>query len=65
MGTVIEFPSERRPTRAAGPVPPDGGSIVILPVVRVERTGDDPSDGLAPQTGASSGGGRRRPGRRS
>ncbi|MBV8754104.1 MAG: hypothetical protein JO328_14680 [Hyphomicrobiales bacterium] len=57
MGTVIKFPDERvvggeRSMRG------DGATIVILPVVRIERGTDGPSGGLEP--GASSPGRKRR-----
>ncbi len=57
MGIVIKFPDERvggveRSARA------DGATIVILPVVRIERGTDGPSGGLEP--GASSPGRKRR-----
>jgi hypothetical protein len=56
MGTVIKFPDERvggneRNERG-------GATIVILPVVRIERGTDGPSGGLEP--GASSPGRKRR-----
>ena len=56
MGTVIKFPDERvgggeRSERG-------GATIVILPVVRIERGTDGPSGGLEP--GASSPGRKRR-----
>ncbi len=57
MGIVIKFPDERvgggeRSVRG------DSASIVILPVVRIERGTDGPSGGLEP--GASSPGRKRR-----
>jgi hypothetical protein len=57
MGTIIKFPDERvvggeRSARG------DGATIVILPVVRIERGPDGPSGGLEP--GASSPGRKRR-----
>ena len=36
------------------------GTILILPVVRIERDGDEASDGSGPEEGADSGGRRRR-----
>ena len=57
MGTVIRFPDERRlawssaAAAAAGPA-----SIVILPVIRIERQSDEPSGGIAPQAGTPGGG---------
>ena len=66
MGTVIRFPDEKRMTfNGAGSRMQDGpASVVILPVIRVERHADD-SGGAAPNAGSPSGSGRRRPGRRS
>jgi hypothetical protein len=57
MGIVIKFPDERvaiGERSACG----DGATIVILPVVRIERGTDGPSGGLEP--GASSPGRKRR-----
>src|ERR1700674_5476740 len=48
MGRVVEFPEGRRLMRgieqAAGQTEP--AHIIILPVVRIERHPDEPSDGL-------------------
>jgi hypothetical protein len=43
MGIVIAFPAERC-TAASGLIAPreESGSVVILPVIRVERQGDAP-----------------------
>ena len=43
MGTVIRFPVERRASRDGATALPAGesASIVILPVVRIERHSDD------------------------
>ena len=67
MGTVIRFPDEKRMSwNGAGARVQDApASVVILPVIRVERHGDDPGDELAPDAGTPRGAGRRRPGRRS
>jgi hypothetical protein len=66
MSTVIRFPDEKRAVwhGLSASVPSGGASIIILPVVRVERSGE-PTGDLAPENGASGGGRRRRPGRRS
>lgn len=66
MGTVIRFPDERRMAwkSAALPIASGEASVVILPVVRVERGGEADVGGLSPQAGTP-GNGRRRPGRRS
>jgi hypothetical protein len=69
MGTVIQFPHEQRLARTSAVMSSEGASVVILPVVRVERAGDETGgiapDGMAPEAGRPSGGRRRRPGRRS
>lgn len=66
MGTVIRFPDERRMTWKPG-VRTDVqvASVIILPVVRIERHGEDAMVQAAPEAGSSGGGGRRRPSRRS
>ena len=68
MGTIIEFPADaasRRPApgnQASGidGGPREPGTVLILPVVRIERDGDEASDGSGPEEGAASGGRRRR-----
>ena len=63
MGTVIRFPGERCSSRggyAAGDQR-ESATITILPVIRIERTGDGPSDGLAPDNNTAAGRKRRRP----
>jgi hypothetical protein len=49
MGTVITFPAERcsAGTSLQGH---DGGSVIILPVIRVERHGEAPSDTFEPSS---------------
>jgi hypothetical protein len=59
MGTIIAFPAERcsagnRAAESGG----HSGSVIILPVVHVQRHTEHPSDGLEPRT--SSPRGRRR-----
>ena len=60
MGRVVEFPEGRRLMR--GIAQPGGQAepahIIILPVVRIERHPDEPSDGF--EGGASTASGRRR-----
>ena len=56
MGTVIHFPEGQRSTRnryegATG----EPAAVIILPVVRIDRSPDEPSDNLE-----SGSGGRRR-----
>lgn len=64
MGTIIEFPADAASRRLGAPI--DGasaegmGTVLILPVVRIERGDDDTSDGSGPEEGAASGGRRRR-----
>jgi hypothetical protein len=67
MGTVIRFPDERRMSWSRASLRPldTPCSVVILPVIRIERHDDDPAGGIAPEAGAPSGAGRRRPARRS
>ena len=57
MGIVIKFPDERIAGGERGERGGVGATIVILPVVRIERGSDGPS-GLEP--GASSPGRKRR-----
>jgi hypothetical protein len=51
MGTVIKFPDERVAGGERGGVHGAGATIIILPVIRIERGTDEPSGGLAPGTG--------------
>ena len=45
MGIVINFPAERC-TAGSGLIAgrDDSGSVIILPVIRIERQGDSPSE---------------------
>jgi hypothetical protein len=47
MDTIIDFPQERRIVRHSMPIA-DGHSatVIILPVVRIERFDREPSDGM-------------------
>jgi hypothetical protein len=60
MGTIIEFPAARR-LGSSGEAAPRAqtGTIVILPVVRIEREADGTNGGRDPEQGAAAG--RRRP----
>jgi hypothetical protein len=64
MGTIIEFPADAASRRLGSTIdgaPIDGmGTVLILPVVRIERDSDGTSGGSGPEEGAASGGGRRR-----
>jgi len=62
MGTIIEFPADaasRRPSPIGG-TPMGLCTVLILPVVRIERDGDGSSDGKGPEQGAAQGRPRRR-----
>ncbi len=61
MGTIIEFPVSRR-LGSSGDVAPlaDQATVVILPVIRVERETDETSGGRGPEQGAAQGRRRRR-----
>jgi len=62
MGTIIEFPADAASRRLGMPL--EGaqsmGTILILPVVRIERDGDGTSDGHGPEEGRTQGRPRRR-----
>ena len=64
MGTIIDFPADavlRRPALVIDGAPRDGmGTILILPVIRVERQADETSGGRGPEEGAAPGRRRRR-----
>jgi hypothetical protein len=64
MGTIIEFPADAASRRLGSTMdgaPREGmGTILILPVVRIERETDETSGGGGPEAGTASGGRRRR-----
>jgi hypothetical protein len=63
MGTIIEFPADAASRRLdSTPVgAPDGmGTVLILPVVRIERETDGTNGGSGPEEGAAPGRRRRR-----
>ncbi len=61
MGIVIEFPAARRPNSTAEFSPIEtAGTVVILPVVRIERQTDETNGDSGPQAGATPGRRRRR-----
>jgi hypothetical protein len=61
MGTIIEFPASRRLGANLEFAPPEtAATVVILPVVRVERDSGARTDGSGPEQGAAGGGRRRR-----
>ncbi len=60
MGTVITFPDARRGCRDShhGGAQGESATIIILPVIRIDRFNDDPTDGMS--EGSSPGRKRRR-----
>jgi hypothetical protein len=64
MGTVIDFSAEaalRRQDSTRNVAPnEDMGTVLILPVVRIERATEGTSDGRGPEEGAAPGRRRRR-----
>jgi hypothetical protein len=63
MGTIVEFPAGQRPASGGRYIDANSepASVIILPVVRIERhPGDEPTDGLDSGPHASSGRRRRR-----
>lgn len=63
MGTILEFPADavRRPGSIMDVARRDGSAtVVILPVVRIDRNADGSSDGSGPEEGAAPGRRRRR-----
>ncbi|HKS65537.1 MAG TPA: hypothetical protein VJT13_27780 [Xanthobacteraceae bacterium] len=59
MGTVITFPSERR-SAGVSLEGHDGASVIILPVIRVERFNEAPTDHLEPNSSSPRGKRRKR-----
>jgi hypothetical protein len=62
MGTVIEFPTgeaSRRPGSTMEGTQEGAGTVLILPVIRIERQPEGNSDG-GPEEGAAPGRRRRR-----
>ena len=64
MGTIIEFPADaasRRLDSTMGVAQREGmGTILILPVVRIERDTDETNGGSGPEEGTAPGRRRRR-----
>ena len=64
MGTIIEFPADAASRRLGSTV--DGapreatGTVLILPVVRIEREPEETSGGRGPEEGTAPGRRRRR-----
>jgi hypothetical protein len=64
MATIIDFPADAASRRTAlgfnGIVPEGMGTVLILPVIRIEREGDETGGGSGPQEGTAPGRRRRR-----
>jgi hypothetical protein len=64
MATIIDFPADaasRRPVLGFNGIPFEGmATVLILPVVRIQREGDETSGGSGPQEGTAPGRRRRR-----
>jgi hypothetical protein len=62
MGTVVKFPEASRVVRdeRTGADQPWSATVIILPVIRIERYYDAPSDGITAGSNTSSGRKRRR-----
>jgi hypothetical protein len=61
MGTIIEFPASRRLGSSTEFVPLETvGTVLILPVIRIERHADETSGDRRPEQGAATGRRRRR-----
>ena len=61
MGTIIEFPASRRLGSTMDGAPREGmGTVLILPVVRIEREPDGTNGGRGPEEGTAPGPRRRR-----
>jgi hypothetical protein len=63
MGTVISFPAVERTARTSKSIAgqSESATVIILPVIRIERHVDEPAGGIEPETGS---GARRRRRRR-
>ncbi len=63
MGTIIEFPADAASRRLSPGIdggPREAGTVLILPVIRIEREGDETSGGRGPEEGTAPGRRRRR-----
>jgi hypothetical protein len=65
VGIVVKFPDEGRIVRFGRTDAQESATVIILPVIRIERYSDVPDDGAEPQTPPpADNGGRRRVRRR-
>ena len=55
MGTIIEFPADAASRRLGSHMngAPGMGTVLILPVVRIEREPDETSGGSGPEEGTA------------
>lgn len=61
MGTIIEFPASRRLGSTTEFAPPEtGATVLILPVIRIERHTDESNGDRGPEQGTATGRRRRR-----
>ncbi len=60
MGIVIAFPAERCTVGSGLIEARENSSVIILPVIRIERQGDTPSGGVEPSSTSSRGKRRKR-----
>jgi len=62
MGIIVQFPEGHRPLGGGRYVDANSepASVIILPVVRIERHPTEPSDGFTDRDGGASGRKRRR-----
>jgi hypothetical protein len=62
MATIIDFPADAASRRLGSTMDgaPREGTILILPVVRIEREGHETDGDSGPEQGAAPGGRRRR-----
>jgi hypothetical protein len=61
MGTVIKFPDEGRTVRfGRADGHDDSATVIILPVIRIERYADAAPESIEPRTEPPAGNGRRR-----
>jgi hypothetical protein len=65
MGTVINFPEARRIERTSAQTLATPATIMILPVIRIERMTDGPAEQMPPRSDSGTGRKRRRRARRS
>jgi hypothetical protein len=56
MGAVISFPAVGRTARSSRSIvgKSESATVIILPVVRIERYADEPTGGFEPEAGSNS-----------